>query len=246
MASDEPVNTRSIEVRALHTHEEFAQAVALQRLIWKFADLEALPVRLFVTAVNVGGQALGAFDEDRMIGFCLAIPGVKREPSPRPYLHSHMLGVLDEYRDAGVGRLLKLEQRKQALEREIDLIEWTFDPFEVKNAYFNIERLGAIVRRYVRNLYGTTTSPLHGGLPTDRCFAEWYIASDRVQQVLGGQSKRQPPLMRGVQVPAHRSRAAQQLLAEQLTSAFDNGMAVTAFERKGESGTYFLEPWPSK
>ena len=98
-----------------------------------------------------------------------------------------MLGVLPEYRDAGVGRMLKLEQREDALARGIELIEWTFDPLEIKNAYFNMERLGAIVRRYVRNQYGTTTSHLHGGLPTDRCIAEWWIASRRVKAILDGQ-----------------------------------------------------------
>ncbi len=73
----------------------------------------------------------------------------------------------------GLGRQLKLRQRDDALARGIDLIEWTFDPLELKNAYFNIERLGAIVRRYVRNQYGISTSRLHGGMPTDRCVAEW-------------------------------------------------------------------------
>ena len=71
-----------------------------------------------------------------------------------------------------------------ALTRGIDLIEWTFDPLEIKNAFFNIERLGVVVRRYVLNQYGTSSSHLHGGLPTDRCVAEWYIGSPRVEIVL--------------------------------------------------------------
>ena len=73
--------------------------------------------------------------------------------------------------------MLKLRQREEALERGVQLVEWTFDPLELKNAFFNIERLGAIVRRYVLNQYGTTTSHLHGGLPTDRCVAEWHVAT---------------------------------------------------------------------
>ena len=112
-----------------------------------------------------------------MIAFCLAIPGLK--PDGKPYLHSHMLGVLAEYRNHGVGRQLKLQQRDDALARGIDLIEWTFDPLEIKNAYFNVERLGAIVRRYLRNQYGASSSPLHGGLPTDRLVAEWWIRKPR-------------------------------------------------------------------
>ena len=94
-----------------------------------------------------------------------------------------MLGVLPDYRDAGVGRMLKLAQREDALARGIPLIEWSFDPFEAKNAYFNLERLGAIVRSYVPNMYGIRTSPLDGDLPTDRCIAEWWIAEDSHQDV---------------------------------------------------------------
>ena len=135
------------------------------------------PFRMFVVATKIGGQAFGVYRDGRMIAFCLAIPGVK--PKEKQYLHSHMLGVLPEYRNAGIGRQLKLRQRDDALARGIDLIEWTFDPLELKNAYFNIERLGVIVRRYVRNQYGITTSRLHGGIPTDRCVAEWWIRKAR-------------------------------------------------------------------
>src|SRR5207248_178956 len=84
------------------------------------------------------------------------------------YLHSHMTGVLSNCRDRGVGRMLKLFQRDEALSRGIRLIQWTFDPLELRNAHFNLNRLGAICRQYLPNLYGTTTSPLHRGLATDR------------------------------------------------------------------------------
>ena len=163
-----------MNVRALSGHAEFAEAVRLQKVIWGFPDLELLPVRFFVVASRVGGQTLGAFDGSRMAGFLLAIPGIKKDTGT-PYLHSHMLGVLSDYRNAGVGRMLKSAQREDALARGIPLIEWSFDPFEAKNAYFNLELLGAIVRTYVPNMYGISASPLHGDLPTDRCIAEWWI-----------------------------------------------------------------------
>jgi GNAT superfamily N-acetyltransferase len=166
----------SVEARLLTTVPEFTEAVRLQQHIWGFSEIELLPVRLFVVAGKIGGQSFGAYDQGRMVAFTLAIPGLKKTPSgPRPYLHSHMLGVLPEYRDHGLGRLLKYAQRERALADGFDLMEWTFDPLELKNAYFNLERLGAIVRRYVLNQYGTTTSPLHGGMPTDRCIAEWNL-----------------------------------------------------------------------
>src|SRR5437016_4107211 len=136
-----------LTVRPLNGHDDFAEAVRLQKIIWGFEDLELLPVRFFVVASRIGGQTFGAFDGDRMAGFLLAIPGIKRE-SGMQYIHSHMLGVLNEYRNAGAGRALKLAQRDDALARGIQLIEWSFDPFEAKNAYFNFERLGVIARRY--------------------------------------------------------------------------------------------------
>jgi predicted GNAT superfamily acetyltransferase len=171
-----------IQIRKLTELDEFRGAVQLQKVIWGFDDIDLLPLRFFVVASRVGGQVLGAFDGESMIGFCLGIPGVK--PGGHAYLHSHMLGVLPEYHNLGVGRRLKLRQREDALARGIPLIEWTFDPLELKNAFFNIERLGAIVRRYSVNQYGDTSSPLHGGLPTDRCYAEWWIGSARVRGVL--------------------------------------------------------------
>ena len=97
------------------------------------------------------------------------------------YLHSHMLAVRKQYRNGGLGRRIKLFQREEALRHGFELIEWTFDPLEIKNAYLNIEKLGAIARRYTINQYGITTSPLQGGLPTDRLIAEWWLKSKRVE-----------------------------------------------------------------
>ncbi len=243
-----------IEIRPLASHAEFRDAVRLQQEIWGFADIELLPLRLFVVASKIGGQALGAFDVGRMIGFCLAIPGLK--PGGASYLHSHMLGVLAEYRDAGVGRRLKLAQREEALARGVDLIEWTFDPLEIKNAFFNMERLGAIVRRYVPNQYGTTSSPLHGGLPTDRCIAEWWIASPRAKAIIAGQPFPRNSVEARIAIPVDiaairstepkRAREIQQAASEQFRAAFDRGLAVIGFEKTKEAGTYLIGQWESK
>jgi predicted GNAT superfamily acetyltransferase len=226
----------------LKNERQFRDAVELQKTIWGFDDIELLPVRFFVVATKVGGQAFGAFDGDRMVAFCMAIPGLK--PGGRSYLHSHMLGVLPEYRDFGLGRRLKLRQRDEAIAAGIDLIEWTFDPLETKNAYFNIERLGAVVRRYVRNQYGTTSSHLHGGLPTDRCTAEWWINSDRVKTVLSGASIERPPIKARIAVPAviadDDRRKIQAGIADQFEAAFDAGLTVVGVERTPDAGTYLL------
>jgi predicted GNAT superfamily acetyltransferase len=225
-----------MNVRALSGHAEFAEAVRLQEIIWGFDDLELLPVRFFVVASRIGGQTLGAFEGGRMAGFLVALPGIKRDTGMQ-YLHSHMLGVLSDYRNTGVGRMLKLAQREDALARGISLIEWSFDPFEAKNAFFNLERLGAIVRRYVPNMYGITASPLHGDLPTDRCIAEWRI---------GEPARAKTPITARVSLPPVKTRESQDALGRELQRHFDDGLAVTGFERSGDSGTYLLSPWPSK
>ncbi len=242
-----------IEVRQLTTHPQFVEAVRLQQSIWGFEDVELLPVRLFVVASKVGGHAFGAYDGARMIGFCLAIPGLK--PGGSYYLHSHMLGVLPEYRNVGAGRMLKLAQREEALSRGIPLIEWTFDPLEIKNAYFNMERLGAVVRRFVLNQYGTTSSHLHGGLPTDRCVAEWWLGSPRVQAILSGGAFERNPVEARISIPAAiaairandnaRARAIQKQVSEEFLRHFENGLAVIGFERSAETGSYLLGRWES-
>jgi predicted GNAT superfamily acetyltransferase len=249
------MNASALKVQPLSSHQELRDAVELQREIWGFSDLELLPVRLFVVATKVGGQAFGAFDGDRMIGFLLAIPGLK--PGGKSYLHSHMLGVLPEYRNSGVGRMLKLRQREFALASDVDLVEWTFDPLETKNAYLNIERLGAIVRRYVHNQYGTTSSHLHGGLPTDRLIAEWWIASERVRAIISGKPDvHRPPVEERIPVPAtisdirrddpKRARQIQKEMSERFEEYFGRGLAVIGFERSPESGTYLLGKWDPK
>ena len=233
------------EIRAVSAHDEIREAVRLQRVIWGFDDIDLLPRRFFVVASKIGGQVLGAFDGARMMGFCIAVPGIK--PGGAAYLHSHMLGVLPQYRNAGVGRALKLAQREEALSRGIDLVEWTFDPLAVKNAFFNVERLGAISRRYIQNQYGPTSSPLHGGLPTDRCVAEWWLRSPRVEAIVNGRAWDRPEVRHCVSVPAQMAdpRAIQAATAEALEVAFADGLAVIGFEKADDAGTYLLGKWES-
>jgi predicted GNAT superfamily acetyltransferase len=249
-----------VEIRQLFHLEEFGAIFEMQKVIWSYEDSDLIPMRFLAVVARVGGHVFGAYDGPRMVGFCFAIPGIK--PDGRPYLHSHMLGVLPEFRNAQVGRRLKLRQRDDALERGIALIEWTFDPLELKNAFLNIARLGAIVRVYKENQYGATTSPLHGGLPTDRCIAEWWIDSPRVHAILVGQADPEgtPPAnpqacpTERIAYPADiadmrvrdnaRARAIQQTNARLFLEAFSRGLAVTGFTRTESEGVYLLEPWP--
>ena len=242
-----------MEVRVLHALEEFEQAVELQRIVWGFADLEILPRRMFVVTDKIGGQSIGAFDDGKMIGFSIAIPALKAGGGA--FLHSNMMGVLKEYRNAGVGRMLKLKQREVALLEGIELIEWTFDPLEVKNAFFNIERLGVVIRRFVLNQYGVTTSHLHGSLPTDRCTAEWWLNSPRVNGLFAYAPVVYPPPSARISVPNDiadikasdpaKAREVQKAVSEQFLEHLGSGLAVTGFERGDDAGTYLLTPWHS-
>lgn len=244
---------RRIAIRGLTGLGELNEAVRLQKEIWGFADIELLPLRLFVVAQKVGGQTLGAFDGERMVGFLLAIPGLRQGAM---YLHSHMMGVLPEYRNLGVGRRLKLAQREEALSRGIRLVEWTFDPLELKNAFFNMERLGAIVRRYVRNQYGTTTSPLHGGLPTDRCVAEWHLDSPRVNAILEGREPERGPILQRIVIPAdiaeirasdpEKAKVIQASASGRFEEYFSQGLAVVGFVRRPGEGVYLIGTWDFK
>ena len=242
--------TAEIAIRHCHGLPEFKECFELQRSVWGKTELD-VPLPLFVVAAETGGQVLGAFDRGVMIGFTLAIAGFR---DGRSFLHSHMTAVLENYRDRGIGRRLKLFQREDALQRGIHLVEWTFDPLEVKNAYLNFMRLGAIARRYLPNCYGVTGSPLHGGMPTDRLIAEWWLDSPRVNNLLNGAapSAPQPAVDRAeVLIPAEMPRLRHENPAEALriqTETRENfqrwlakGYAATAIEIDSEGGRYILE-----
>jgi predicted GNAT superfamily acetyltransferase len=241
-----------IELRRCHGIEEFRACVALQKEVWNFTDAELVPLRMFVVADKVGGQVLGAFEGDVMVGFALSVPGTR---TGHIYLHSHMLAVRKEYRNSGLGRRLKLLQREDALARGIELIEWTFDPLEIKNAYLNIEKLGAITRRYNINQYGITSSPLQGGLPSDRLIAEWWLKSKRVATLLdtGKNPVIQPES--SILVPAQiydwkaaaetraQAQQVQERNREEFLRAFSHRLAVLGYERDAAGNGKFLLGW---
>jgi predicted GNAT superfamily acetyltransferase len=245
---------QDIRIYQLTKFDEFAEIVHLQKEIWGYDEIELLPQRFFIVANKIGGQVLGAFDDKKMVAFCICIPGLKE--GGKYYLHSHMLGVLPHYRNTGVGRQMKLKQRQYALAEEVPLIEWTFDPLEIKNAFFNIERLGVIIRRYVHNQYGTTTSHLHGGLPTDRLVPEWWVASERAAAICNNQPFTRPETVARISVPSdiadirrHRpdeAREIQTTLAAQFADLFRQDLAVIGFEKSQAAGTYLLGQWESK
>ncbi len=250
------MSTGTIELRHCHGIEDFRACVALQKEVWNFSDAELVPLRMFVVADKVGGQIMGAFEGKAMVGFALSVPGTR---SGHVYLHSHMLAVRKDHRNSGLGRRLKMMQREEALSRGIELIEWTFDPLEIKNAFLNIEKLGAIARRYNINQYGITSSPLQGGLPSDRLIAEWWLKSKRVEHLLKHGKNAVAHALSSIAVPAQiydwkaaaetrgKAQQVQEGNREQFLRAFADGLAVLNYERDGEgNGKFLLGRWDEK
>jgi predicted GNAT superfamily acetyltransferase len=243
----------SLVIRKCNRVEEFQRCVELQKEVWNFSDLDVVPLRMFVVADKIGGQIIGTFEGDHMVGFALSIPGSR---NGHPYLHSHMLAVRESHRNAGLGRRMKLAQREDGLARGFELIEWTFDPLEIKNAYLNIEKLGAIARRYTINQYGMSSSPLQGGLPTDRLIAEWWIRSKRVETLVDRGALPAYKTTVAVEVPGkiyewkaspiERKKAADVQLRnrEALLQAFDEDLVVLRYDRDADgSGKFLLGHW---
>ena len=174
----------AVTIRPLHTIAEFREVIALEQEIWGAAVPEdAVGIPLFVATLKRGAILLGACDGARLVGFVYSFPGLK---DGRPMQWSHMLGVRPEFRASGIGRDLKLAQRRTSLAMGIDLMEWTFDPLVAVNAHLNVRRLGAVADDYVVNVYGDSTSPLHTGAPTDRFIAQWWMRSPRVEHAISG------------------------------------------------------------
>jgi predicted GNAT superfamily acetyltransferase len=231
-------------IRELSSLPEFEACLDLQRDGFGWADVDLMPVRLFVVTHHIGGLVLGAYEGKRLIGFLSAIPAVR---NGKPYWHSHMLAVSREHRNAGIGTRLKLAQKEYARQRGIPLIEWTFDPLESRNAYLNIGKLGVVVRRYYPNLYGETSGAAQQGLDSDRVVAEWWV--DRPAPAAAGERRR-------IKIPSDMqllkkadptaARETQLRVREEFLRNASEDFFVVGFERHRESSDYILAPGASR
>ena len=268
--------TPMIVIRSCQGQAELEACVQLQIETWGYDPSDVIPRKAFLVWQKVGGQVIGAFDTEiagtgdqggpeSLVGLVLALPGIKfpaqngeAAGEPRPYLHSHMMAVKEGYRNRGLGVQLKLEQREDALKRGIRLIEWTFDPLEIKNAFLNIHKLGALARTYFVDFYGVSSSRLQGGLPTDRLLAEWQLDSPHVQAVIEGRAKNSLVVEEVIQVPARiyewkaseaereRALAVQMENRQKFLEAFSRGLTVLAFARDAEGNGSFELGHPSQ
>ena len=231
-------------IRPVTDLAELEKCVQLQREAWGLADIEVIPVRMFITQNRVGGLVLGAFDNNELVGFVNAMPGVR---DGTPYWYSQMLAVRSTHRNRGIGSDLKLAQRDFARKQGIHLIEWTFDPLESKNAYLNIAKLGVIVRRYYVNLYGATASQMQQGLESDRVIAEWWVDKPRprVEQEIRRVSI--PADIQGLKKQNLKSAQDVQLrVREQFLKNLQDDYFVAGFERKNERSEYLFIPGASR
>ncbi|MDY6874922.1 MAG: hypothetical protein SWK90_01780 [Chloroflexota bacterium] len=172
-----------VNIHPIQTHDEYRAAERLQRAVWNFEDIDIVPDHLLLTVSKNDGVVLGAFEPlpeggEGLVGFIFGFTGLS--PDGKMKHCSHMAGVASEYQGQNVGYCLKLAQREYVLGQGIDLITWTFDPLESRNARLNFHKLGVTCRIYLRNLYGSMRDGLNVGLLSDRFQVDWHIASDHV------------------------------------------------------------------
>ena len=189
----------NVKIKFLRSLPEIQQCIEIQKETWGWSDKDILPLRTLLLIPKIGGQVLGAVAENNLVlGFINALPALR---DGKTFLHSQMLGVRKTFQRMGIGRRLKLAQREDAIKKGFCRIEWTFDPLEIQNAHFNLESLGVICRRYIKDAYGPSTSDIHGNLPTDRLVAEWYLNSKRVRNRLYPDQNSTNHLLNSIKVP---------------------------------------------
>jgi len=240
-----------IEIRECQTLDELAECVQLQRDVFALPETELSPVRHLIVTKNAGGFTLGAYDGSRLVGFVLSIPAFMR--GERAF-YSHMTAVHAEYQSYGIGGRLKWAQRARALADGVRYIKWTFEPVKARNAYFNLEKLGAIVSEYEVNFYGVdyTTAPGQKiGLASDRLFAEWHLESEKVKALSAGGNFAEtreaaarvvimPNWFGLVESDPAAALAEQVRIRSEFQAAFADGLIGRAFERDDDRPAYLL------
>lgn len=242
---------KEITIRECTTLEELGACVDLQRQVFQLPEIELSPVRHFVVTKNAGGFILGAYSEGELIGFVLSVPAFLR--GERAF-YSHMTAVRADFQSYGVGARLKWSQRDRALDLGVKFVKWTYEPVKSRNAYFNLEKLGAILTEYQHNFYGTdyAVAPESGkqiGLQSDRLFAEWHLESPKVLAIAAGEQyieERTPAAQIEiinnwsdlVEADPASALELQLRVRQEFDAAFANGLIGRGFVR--DTSTYLL------
>ena len=233
--------------------KELAACVDLQREVFALPEIEISPVRHFVVTKNAGGFTLGAYADGKLIGFVLSVPAVLRG---KRAFYSHMTAVSADFQGSGIGAKLKWKQRDRALSEGVKYIKWTFEPWKARNAYFNLEKLGATVVEYQPNFYGTdySTAATGGvpiGLTSDRLFAEWNLESEKVRRLAASEKfveSRRP--VKSIEVVADwaglvnestdKALAEQARIRKEFEELFAEGLVCLGFIRDADRPKYLL------
>jgi predicted GNAT superfamily acetyltransferase len=243
-----------VEIREVKTVEEYGACVQLQRAVFGLPDLEISPRRHMIVSNQAGGWTLGAFVEGKLVGFVLHLAAVRENEI---FGYSHMMAVAAEYQNQGVGAQLKWAQRARALSEGREFIKWTFEPVRARNAHFNLNRLGVVVRSYAVNFYGTdyATNPTERaagllGMDSDRLFALWELRSPRVEALADGREFSVGPPDEVIEIPNDFSALLKSdpdaakhealRIREAFLRAFSAGLVCRAFERDQKQPRYLL------
>jgi predicted GNAT superfamily acetyltransferase len=251
--SDFSVDNR-VDIRQVKTIEEYDACVYLQREVFGLPDLEISPRRHLIVSEQAGGWTLGAFIDGKLVGFVHHLAAVRGTVI---FGYSHMMAVAAEYQNFGIGAKLKWAQRARALAEGREFIKWTFEPVRARNAHFNLNRLGVVVRSYAVNFYGTdyatnaterSAGPL--GMDSDRLFASWELRSPRVDALADRRDVSVGTADDVIEIPndfgallksdPSAAKAEALRVREEFLRAFSNGLVCRAFQRDDERPKYLL------
>ncbi len=249
-----PAQNPEIEIREVTSIEEYNACVHLQREVFGLPDLEISPRRHLIVSHEAGGWTLGAFVEGKLVGFVLHLAAVRDDEI---FGYSHMMAVSADYQNHGIGARLKWAQRARALSEGREFIKWTFEPTRARNAHFNLNRLGVVIRDYAVNFYGTdyVTNPAEkaagvSGMDSDRVFASWELRSPWVEALAAGRAYSLPDPDRTIEIPADYSAVLKAdpaagkremlRVREEFLSALADGLVCRAFERDAERPRYLF------
>lgn len=239
----------SIAIRECSSIEDFQQCIELERAVWKDADIGIMPIRLYMISKACSAPTIGAFEPSgRLVGFVHTMIALINR---HVVYHSHLAAVVEDLRHQDIGFRMKLAQRQHAIDAGVPLIIWTFDPLQSRNAHLNINKLGAIIRRYEVNYYSEGLSTVFdSAVPSDRVFAEWWVSSGHVDSALGGNRPSVGGKPKTVLIPEDinkvRSRSVDEHLKwrirvrEDFKKVLGQGLIVRGFERTDGTSRYLL------
>ena len=247
------MNKTEFEIRECASVGELSECVALQREVFALPEIEISPVRHFIVTRNAGGFTLGAFSGEQLVGFVLSVAAFFGNER---FFYSHMTAVKKAFQSYGIGAKLKWAQREQALAKGVNFIKWTFQPVQARNAFFNLEKLGAIVCHYEPNFYGTDYSTIGDqteklGLDSDRLFAEWHLESEKVKRFAKGENfVGTDEIVKSIVIPTDwdnlvktnlpKAIAEQTRVKREFQTAFAEKLICKGFERSEINPRYLL------